>query len=70
MFPASGRRLRIVYGTFIGLLWRGISNHGVTVFHILLSAFCWLGLASLIAGMLLGIGESIVDFWLVFVARD
>ncbi|HSE47782.1 MAG TPA: hypothetical protein VLA96_01095 [Terriglobales bacterium] len=42
----------------------------MTVFHILLSAFCWLGLASLVAGMLLGIGESIVDFWQVFLAKE
>jgi hypothetical protein len=64
------RRLRIVYGTFIRALWRARSNQAVTVFHILLSAFCWLGLASLVAGMLLGIGESIVDFWQVFLAKE
>lgn len=42
----------------------------MTVFHFLLSAFCWLGLASLVAGMLLGVGESIVDFWQVFFAEE
>jgi hypothetical protein len=70
MARSPGRRLRIVYGTFIRALWRGVSNQGVTVFHILLSVFCWLGLASLVAGMLLGIGESIVDFWHVFLAKE
>lgn len=42
----------------------------MNAFHILLSAFCWLGLGSLVAGMLLGIGESAVDFWQVFLAKD
>ena len=37
---------------------------------MLLSAFCWLGLSCLVAGMVLGVGESIVDFWHVFLAKD
>jgi hypothetical protein len=42
----------------------------VIVFRFLLSAFCWLGLISIVSGMLLGIGESIADFWQVFLASE
>jgi len=42
----------------------------VMLFRLVFAGFCWLGLGSLIAGMLLGVGESAVDFWRVFLARD